>query len=260
MYEDLFQRNIGIFSRPEQLKKIKNLTVAMAGVGGVGGITAERLTRMGVGNFHLADPDDFEYSNANRQSFSTAETMGKNKSLVVASELQRINPEANIKVWEKGVDADNVHDFVKADIIVDSIEYACMDKHVLLHKTARELKKTVITAPAIGFGSFLFVFTPGSMTFEKYIGLPENASEELINKYRVPIKKFCPRLPKYVNPIIALKAAAMERYIPTCSLGVTVAASLLVTAVIKICIKEKPVPVVPRYIELDMFTDLNWKL
>ncbi len=259
MYEELFQRNIGIFNQTEQYKKIRNLTVALAGVGGVGGITAERLVRLGVGNFHLADPEAFDYSDSNRQAFCNRENIGSNKAQVLAAELRSINPEVNIKLWEEGVNVNNVNEFARADILIDSIEYAYLDKHILLHKTAREIGKKVITAPAIGFGSFLFVFTPESMTFEKYVGLPENATEELIKKYRIPLRKFCPRLPKYVNPLVALKAAALESYIPTCSLGVTAAASLLVTAVIKICVKGKRVPVVPDFIEFDFFADLNWK-
>jgi molybdopterin/thiamine biosynthesis adenylyltransferase len=47
-YFDIFRRNIGIFTRDEQLK-IKNSTVLIAGVGGVCGPSALTLARMGVG-------------------------------------------------------------------------------------------------------------------------------------------------------------------------------------------------------------------
>ena len=47
-YEEMTQRNIGILSC-EQQGKLRQSTVAIAGVGGVGGLTAERLVRLGIG-------------------------------------------------------------------------------------------------------------------------------------------------------------------------------------------------------------------
>ena len=43
-YFERFSRNIGILSREDQ-RRLKDASVAVAGVGGVGGMIVERLTR-----------------------------------------------------------------------------------------------------------------------------------------------------------------------------------------------------------------------
>ena len=55
-YEDLFQRNIGVFTAEEQ-ERIRGLVVAIAGAGGLGGPVAYNLARLGVGEIRLADPE-----------------------------------------------------------------------------------------------------------------------------------------------------------------------------------------------------------
>ncbi len=54
-YDQSFVRNIGIFTEAEQ-ERLRNTTIAVAGVGGVGGLLVERLVRLGIGNIRLTDP------------------------------------------------------------------------------------------------------------------------------------------------------------------------------------------------------------
>jgi len=61
-YEGSFCRNIGIFTEAEQ-ERLKTSTIAVAGMGGVGGLLAERLIRLGVGNIKITDSGAFEPSN-----------------------------------------------------------------------------------------------------------------------------------------------------------------------------------------------------
>ncbi|MEN8191005.1 MAG: ThiF family adenylyltransferase, partial [Thermodesulfobacteriota bacterium] len=55
-------------SRAEQ-EKLQSAVVSIIGCGGLGGRTAELLTRLGVGSIILTDPDRFTESNLNRQLF-----------------------------------------------------------------------------------------------------------------------------------------------------------------------------------------------
>ena len=48
--------------------------------------------RIGIGGMHLADPEDFAYSDLNRQRGSSQDTIGKKKVEVVSSQLKAINP------------------------------------------------------------------------------------------------------------------------------------------------------------------------
>ena len=65
-YDDAFSRNIGWVTRAEQAA-LRNKRVAIAGMGGVGGVHLLTLVRLGIGAFHIADFDTFDVANFNRQ-------------------------------------------------------------------------------------------------------------------------------------------------------------------------------------------------
>jgi len=65
-YADAFDRNLGWFTEKEQ-QSLRGKTIAIAGMGGVGGVHLLTLVRLGVTKFHIADLDVFEVANFNRQ-------------------------------------------------------------------------------------------------------------------------------------------------------------------------------------------------
>lgn len=118
------------FSRTEILlgsdamEKLQNARVAIFGIGGVGGYTAEALARSGVGALDLIDPDDVSLTNINRQLFATHSTVGKFKVDVAAARLKDISPALRIathKVFYTPETADQF-DFSQYDYIVDAID------------------------------------------------------------------------------------------------------------------------------------------
>ncbi|MHB1324430.1 MAG: ThiF family adenylyltransferase [Coriobacteriia bacterium] len=137
-YEDLFSRNLGVFT-PVQLARIRGLTVAIAGVGGAGGALAVSLARLGVGELRLADPEEFEPSNINRQFGAYTDTIGVNKAEVIAEEILRINPEATVSVFADGVTEYNVRGFVSGcHCVIDEVDFYAVDAELVLHDAARE--------------------------------------------------------------------------------------------------------------------------
>ena len=72
-YQEAFARHLGLFN-PEEQKRLRSSRVAIAGMGGVGGIHLITLARLGIGAFHIADPDHFELVNFNRQYGATPAT------------------------------------------------------------------------------------------------------------------------------------------------------------------------------------------
>lgn len=164
-YEALFSRNLGIFT-PEQQARIRSLRVAIAGVGGAGGALAVSLARLGVGELRLADPEDFEPSNINRQFGAYVDTLGSNKASVIAAEIARINPQAHVEVFTDGVTAANVADFVSdCDCVVDEVDFYAVDAELLLHDAAREAGLPVFQGLMVGSLASFMWFSPAGASF-----------------------------------------------------------------------------------------------
>lgn len=76
----------------EALQKLKNSRVAIFGIGGVGGYTAEALARTGIGTLDLIDSDEICLSNLNRQIYATHSSLGRRKIDVAAERIADIDP------------------------------------------------------------------------------------------------------------------------------------------------------------------------
>lgn len=84
----------------EAAELLKNVTVAVFGLGGVGGHAAEALARSGVGRFVLVDSDEVVLSNLNRQAVATMKTLGMKKTEAMRQRILEINPQAQIEVHD----------------------------------------------------------------------------------------------------------------------------------------------------------------
>lgn len=77
----------------ENLHKLRQSTVAVFGLGGVGGYAAEAIARSGVGRMIIADYDRVAPSNINRQILSLSSNMGELKTDAALKRFKDINPE-----------------------------------------------------------------------------------------------------------------------------------------------------------------------
>jgi len=80
----------------ENYEKIRDYTVAVVGVGGVGSVTAEMLTRCGIGKLVLFDYDKVELANMNRLFFQPHQA-GLSKVAAAALTLANINPDVQFE-------------------------------------------------------------------------------------------------------------------------------------------------------------------
>lgn len=118
------------FSRTEMLlgadamNKLAGAHVAVFGVGGVGGYTAEALVRSGIGKLTLVDNDTVAESNINRQIIATTKTIGRYKTEVMKERALDINPE--IVIEERRCfylpDTAGEFDFTGYDYVVDAVD------------------------------------------------------------------------------------------------------------------------------------------
>ena len=182
-YLQRFSRNIGILTTEEQ-DQLKNKTVGVAGVGGLGGQSLINLSRMGIGNFKIADLDTFDVPNTNRQIGASFKTMGRLKVDVMSEMVQDINPDAKVEIFNQGIQSHNVDDFVKnCDVVVDSLDFFCLSARRLVYDACAKHNKIVILSAPLGFSATLHVFSSTSMTANHYFNWHQgmNQFEQMIH-------------------------------------------------------------------------------
>ncbi|XP_046829308.1 ubiquitin-like modifier-activating enzyme 5 isoform X3 [Vespa crabro] len=102
-------KRMGIVNNYED---IRQKTVAIVGVGGVGSVAAEMLTRCGIGKLILFDYDKVELANMNRLFFQPYQA-GQSKVEAAAKTLQYINPDVEIESHNYNITTvDNFQDFM----------------------------------------------------------------------------------------------------------------------------------------------------
>ncbi len=197
-YEDIFQRNYGIYTNETQ-ELLRNSCIGMAGLG-LGSATALALARNGVGKLKLADLDKVAVHNMNRQPVATTSTIGLEKVLVAESLLKGVNPHLELELYRQGVTAANAREFVAGcDIVVDGIDYYAPGARQELHKQARAQGKHAVMAVAGGFGGLVMNFSPTGPTMEEVLGYPTDP--ELAGSYQVPDAKMMGCLPSYLSAL-----------------------------------------------------------
>lgn len=92
----------------ENLNILKEKSVLILGVGGVGGYVAEGLARCGVGTLILVDYDIVDITNINRQIIALESTIGMKKVDVLESRVKDINKECRVVKIDKFIDLENL--------------------------------------------------------------------------------------------------------------------------------------------------------
>lgn len=121
--DDRFLRT-EILTGKKALERLKNSYVAVFGIGGVGGYAAETLARSGIGRFDLIDNDRIDITNINRQIIADSETTGRLKTEVMAERIKKINPDAEVNVYNMFFLPENsdCFDFTKYSYIADCVD------------------------------------------------------------------------------------------------------------------------------------------
>ncbi len=118
-----FSRTELLFGK-EAMQKLASARVAVFGIGGVGGFTAEALARSGVGAIDLIDDDKVCLTNINRQIIALRSTVGKYKVDVAEERLKGINPDIKINTYKTFYTPEtaDLFDFTQYDYVVDAID------------------------------------------------------------------------------------------------------------------------------------------
>lgn len=247
-YGSAFSRNLGCVSLDEHAR-LQRSTVAIAGMGGVGGDYLISLVRAGVGGFHIAEFDEFELANFNRQYGANTRTLGRRKIEVMLEYALEINPELRVKIFDKGLDANNIDAFLSGvDLAVDGMDVFAVDMHPLLINSATARGLFTVAAIPLGLGAGVLAFGPEGMSYEDYFAIsPEMSEEEKIIQFALG---FAPEMHhlKYLDPkSINLKA----RKGPSSIAGCKLCAGFITTQALLALLHPQELKLTPWYTYLD---------
>ncbi|MEL5900126.1 thiamine biosynthesis protein ThiF [Clostridium sporogenes] len=134
---------------PKIYEKLKKVSVAIAGLGGLGSTAALSLARVGIGKLILVDYDVVEPSNLNRQQYFIKH-IGMKKTQAMKDIISQCNPFVKIETIDAYVDEKNIESIFKdADIIIEAFDNA-ETKALITNKVLKIMKnKKIITASGL---------------------------------------------------------------------------------------------------------------
>ena len=132
------------------IDKLKNKTILVIGLGGVGGHAFESLIRSGIENIIVIDNDKIDITNLNRQALARQNTIGQYKTDIAKKLAYNINPNANIKTYQIFLDKNNIDEVFsnKIDFVIDAIDTIKTKK--LIIKTCLKEKTPFISVMGTG--------------------------------------------------------------------------------------------------------------
>lgn len=255
-------RNLGVLSRNDQ-QRLARRRVAIAGMGGVGGLHLISLARAGVGAFHISDFDRFEPANFNRQYGARVPTLGQSKTDVLRADALAVNPFLDIRSFDQGINAENVDAFLDGvDVFLDGLDFFVPEVRRLVYGRAREKGIPVVTAGPIGFGTVALVFDPKGMSFDEYFDLRDG-----MDPWEQMLRFYVGLLPKNWLHGYAVRRFGVDlanKSGPSITMGCLLASAVAVTEIVRILTGRPGREAAPRCFQFDAYvrgmktTTLRW--
>ena len=140
-------------------RRLKNSTVLVSRVGGVGGCAAYQLAAAGVGRLILAHGGDLKASDLNRQLLMTTDWLGKPRIESAARRLRELNPYVEIVAVPENISGTNVAGLVaQADLVVDAAPL--FQERFLLNQECVRQRKPMVECAMYEFEAHLTTFVP----------------------------------------------------------------------------------------------------
>jgi len=243
-YKLAFSRNHGIISHDEQ-QVLKKSTVAIAGMGGVGGDYLITLARAGIANFKISDFDVFEVGNFNRQYGATMSSVGRQKMDVMRELALDINPELNITEYGQGINEKNVDEFLQGvDVFVDAVEFFEIQVHRLIINACMKKGIPAVFGVPLGFGVGMLIYTPEGMSFDDYFDIDYTQPSELqVLKMSLACAPAGFHL-KYVDPA---SVDLSKRQAPSIASGCKLATGMVITQTLQAILHPAELKPIPHY-------------
>ena len=141
----------------EGQQKINDSKMLIIGMGGLGSPTALYLAAAGVGHIVIADFDQVELSNLQRQIIHSTSDIGDDKVNSAKAKLLELNPNITVTVANEIMHSDNLASLIKdVDIILDGTDN--FESRFEINKACVECHKPLISAAVIRFEGQISVF------------------------------------------------------------------------------------------------------
>ncbi len=156
---------------------LKDSSVLIAGVGGLGVEVAKNLAMVGVGHLFLVDLDTVEYSNLNRQILFVGAPEGVSKAEYAAKRLHEINPFIKIEAFNSPLQDIPPRVYKEADLYVGGLD--SIEARSELNRRAVHFKKPLIDAGTAAYNGHLYVIWPYTNACLECDPLTERAQDQL---------------------------------------------------------------------------------
>lgn len=141
-------------------KKLLNGKVLIIGAGGLGAPAALYLAAAGVGTIGIADADNVDLSNLQRQVIHQTADIGKPKVESAKESMEAINPDVNVITYKEFIDSSNIMDIIKDyDFVLDGTDN--FPAKFLINDACVMAKKAFCHAGIIRFQGQLMTYVPG---------------------------------------------------------------------------------------------------
>ncbi len=249
-YEEAFSRNLGWVTEAEQAR-LRASRVCIAGLGGVGGVYLLTLARMGVGAFSVAEFDTYALANFNRQVGATLSSINRPKADVMIEMAREINPELDIRVFDRGLDASNLDDFLAdGNLYLDGLDFFALAIRREVFARCERLRIPAVTVAPLGMGASLLNFVPGGMGFEAYFRLEGQTEEEQALRFLVGLSPAMLQMGYLVDPT---RVDLANRRGPSTAIGVQLCSGIAATQAIKLLLGRGRVIAAPGGLHFDAF-------
>ncbi|MBW2734697.1 MAG: ThiF family adenylyltransferase, partial [Deltaproteobacteria bacterium] len=221
------------------------------GCGGIGGTVAHALARTGVGRMVLADPDHFELANFNRQAGAQVSTIGQPKAQALAQQLRDINPDLELAVHEAAVGADNIASLLAGvDLVVDAVDFFCVDARLDIYRYCRRERIPVIMSAPLGMSCTVSLFTPDSMSFERYYDIRPGMDQ--VDQLVAFLVGLAPRM-SHRGYMDMQHTNIAAQYGPSLGAAVMLGAGMLAVETLRILLGRPGLEPAPYYLQFDAY-------
>jgi molybdopterin/thiamine biosynthesis adenylyltransferase len=143
----------------EHQQRLKNATVFVAGVGGLGGTAALYLAAAGIGRMVLAHAGNLTLSNMNRQVLMKTSHIGKSRVVQAKESLQGINPDVDVEIYDERITAYNVRKLLRTTQLALSARPNFQERRAL-NQACIEQSIPMVEAAMNGMEGYIFNVIP----------------------------------------------------------------------------------------------------